>query len=165
MRAVSNTSPLLNLAIIDQLQLIPRQFERVSIPRAVLDELQVDEDRPGSSALRKALSDGWLALQDVDDAPLVTTLRLELDAGEAEAIALALDLGCKHVLMDEAEGRSRARALGLIPTGVVGVLLRAQRAGDVPGVASLLSRLREEAGFYLRDDFVQRILAETGEVP
>ena len=49
--------------------------------------------------------------------------------------------------------------------GVVGVLLRAQRAGDVPGVASLLSRLREEAGFYLRDDFVQRILAETGEVP
>lgn len=82
MRAVSNTSPLLNLAIIDQLDLIRRQFERVAIPRAVLTELRIDDDRPGSGALRAALADGWLELRDIDDAPLITTLRIELDAGD-----------------------------------------------------------------------------------
>jgi len=49
MPAVSNTSPLLNLAIIDQLDLVRDQFGEVLIPEAVLKELRVDEPLPGSA--------------------------------------------------------------------------------------------------------------------
>ena len=51
MLIVSNTSPILNLAIIGQLELIRQQFEQVQIPLAVLAELKVLEDRPGSKEI------------------------------------------------------------------------------------------------------------------
>lgn len=41
MPVVSNTSPILNLAIVDQLVLLRRQFGEVLIPNGVLDELKV----------------------------------------------------------------------------------------------------------------------------
>lgn len=163
MHAVSNTSPLLNLAIIDRLDLLRRQFDRVEIPAAVLAELQVDQDRPGSVQLRDALTVGWIVVVQAVDAPLVQALSVELDAGEAEALALAATTRHTHVLLDEREGRSVARAMGLTPIGVVGVLLRAHQEGDVQEVAPLLARLRSEAGFYLSDELVTRILKATGE--
>lgn len=163
MRVVSNTSPLLNLAIIDRLDLLRRQFGIVEIPKAVLVELQVDEERPGSAPLRAAIAEGWLVVHDLDASPLATALGVELDAGEAEAIALAVTGGHTHVLMDEREGRSIARAMALTPVGVIGVLLRARADGDIPTVAPLLKRLRTEAGFFLSDEFVQRVLAAAGE--
>jgi hypothetical protein len=51
MPVVSNTSPLLNLAIINHLFLLPQQFGQVLIPQAVLAELKIDQDLPGSSVL------------------------------------------------------------------------------------------------------------------
>jgi predicted nucleic acid-binding protein len=51
---------------------------------------------------------------------------LELDQGEAAAIALALELEHRQILMDERDGRAKAKALGLQPVGVRGVLLRAK---------------------------------------
>ena len=163
MRAVSNTSPLLNLAIIDRLDLLRRQFGGIDIPPAVLEELQVDADRPGSARLREALADGWIVVIADVNVPLAQALKGDLDAGEAEALALAAASGHTHVLMDEREGRSVARAMGLTPVGVVGVLLRAHQLGDVQHVAPLLERLRSEAGFFLSDDLVGRILATVGE--
>ena len=56
MHAVSNTSPLLNLAIIDRLDLLRKQFERVEIPAAVLAALQVEQDWSGSAQMRITLS-------------------------------------------------------------------------------------------------------------
>lgn len=51
MPVVSNTSPILNLAIIGELKLLPQQFGQVQIPLAVLSELKVQENRPGSKEI------------------------------------------------------------------------------------------------------------------
>lgn len=56
MLAISNTSPLLNLAIIGELHLVRQQLGRVLIPPAVLDELQLEADRLGTAPLRDALA-------------------------------------------------------------------------------------------------------------
>jgi hypothetical protein len=61
------------------------------------------------------------------DANLVNLLTLELHRGEAEAIALALEIKADWLLMDEREGRAVARQLGLQVTGVLGVLLRGKK--------------------------------------
>lgn len=92
MPAVSNTSPLLNLAIIDRLPLLPRQLGRIWIPQAVVEELRLEEALPGSRSVREALKAGWLKIRHVDNQALVMALRRDLDGGEAEAIALALDM-------------------------------------------------------------------------
>jgi predicted nucleic acid-binding protein len=47
MPVVSNTSPILNLAIIGRLDLLRQQFSEVLIPPMVLQELKVDTELPG----------------------------------------------------------------------------------------------------------------------
>jgi uncharacterized protein len=64
MHIISNTSPILNLAIIDQLDL-RQQFTQIYIPPAVLSELKIDEDRPGSIAIRDAVEAGWIRVLPV----------------------------------------------------------------------------------------------------
>lgn len=60
MPVVSNTSPILNLAIIGEIHLLREQFEEILIPEAVLEELHVEKDLPGSQAERDAIKAGWI---------------------------------------------------------------------------------------------------------
>jgi len=118
MPVVSNTSPILNLAIIGQLSLLQDQFGEIWIPPGVLDELRVEEDLPGSRVIREAIRAGWLQTKDVEDQVLVSVLQRELDRGEAEAIALAVRVKADWTLLDERERRRVAKSLGLKVVGV-----------------------------------------------
>ncbi|UZQ53401.1 hypothetical protein OOK60_12920 [Trichothermofontia sichuanensis B231] len=64
---VSNTSPLLNLAIIDHLFLLPQQFGKIYIPNAVFCELRINENLPGSNSLKIAYEQGWLKVKPIDN--------------------------------------------------------------------------------------------------
>ena len=88
---------------------------------------------------------------------------LELDRGEAEAITLALQLGHARVLMDERDGRAKARALGLQPICVLGVLLRAKTDGQVQSVEPIMAALKQDAGFFIADGLYLALLQEAGE--
>jgi len=111
MIVVTNTSPLTNLAAIGQFELLRRLFTTVHIPRGVWNELNAGERRwPGHDQVAAA---DWVEQHAVHDQALVTALRRDLDRGEAESIALALELGADLVLMDEREGRRAAQRLGL----------------------------------------------------
>lgn len=164
MPAVSNTSPLLNLAIIDRLSLLRQQFGLIQIPTAVLAELRVNELLPGSLLLREAIEDGWIEVLEVSDRRLVQLLRQNLDPGEAEAIALAVELEPDWTLLDEREGRKAARALDLKITGVVGILLRGWREGELLSVAEAIAQLRSSANFHIAPAFLAAVLRETGEI-
>jgi len=160
MLVVSNTSPLLNLALVDRLSLLHQQFGQIQIPAAVLAELRVSEALPGSRQLQQATSAGWLQVQKVEDRALVQLLEQDLDRGEAEAIALALQLRADWTLLDEREGRRIASRLGLRVTGVLGVLLRAARAGELSSLPEVINELREQAGFRIAPPLLAEILRE-----
>jgi hypothetical protein len=120
MPVISNTSPRLNLAIVDHLFLLPQQFGQIIIPEAVLAELKINDDLPGSSVLKTAVDEGWLVVKAVENQALMNLLRRELHQGESDAIALAVELSADKVLLDEKEARRVARALNLSITGIVG---------------------------------------------
>ena len=90
MLVVSNTSPIMNLAVLGLLDLLRQQFREVIVPDAVIEELRLDTDFPGTENIRRAISEGWLHEEKVENQQVVLALRRELDNGEAEAIALAL---------------------------------------------------------------------------
>lgn len=69
-----------------------------------------------------------------------------MDYGEAEGIALALELKADLVLMDERLGRRAAQARGLKVIGVIGVLIAAKYAGAIELLRPQLDVLRNEAG-------------------
>lgn len=85
MPAVSDTSPILGLSAIGLLDLLKSQFEAVFIPQAVLDELKVETNFRGTSAIQQALKNGWLERREVQNKPLAQALSLELDKGESES--------------------------------------------------------------------------------
>ena len=163
MLVVSDTSPILNLAIIGRLDLLRTQFVEVLIPPTVLAELKPDTEFPGANIVRQALQDQWLRPVGIKDDRLIQALRLELDQGEAEAIALSLELKAEYVLMDEREGREIAKAMGLAPIGILGVLLRAKRESSLDSVEQAMVALRQEAGFFIAEDLFSAVLVEAGE--
>lgn len=163
MPTVSNTSPLLNLAVIGELPLIRMQFSTVLVPPVVVEEFRLDTERPGTGVLSRALDDGWIDVTEPDDAPLVRTLRQDIDRGEAEAIALATEVDADHLLIDERDGRNRARNLELEVTGVLGILLRAARKGTLSSLSDALDRLEEQAGFWIDPALRRQILDAQSE--
>jgi hypothetical protein len=94
---------------------------------------------------------------------LVDALRLDLDWGESEAIALALELKADLVLLDEQSGRYAAQHFNLKVMGVVGLLIRAKQLGFIAKVRPLLDGLRQEAGFYLDEPLYQHALKLANE--
>ncbi|MDO9066188.1 MAG: DUF3368 domain-containing protein [Chloroflexota bacterium] len=163
MPVVSNTSPILNLAITGQLSLLREQFGEILIPAAVREELRVEQDLPGSQAAREALETGWIRVEEVKDQVLAQVLSRDLDKGEAEAVALAVQVKAEWALLDEREGRRVAKSLGLKVTGVLGVLLRAQREGRLPSLRKAMDELRQKAGFRIGAGLYADLVKESGE--
>lgn len=161
MIVVSNTSPLTNLAAIARFDLLHQLYEKIHIADAVWDELNAEGHHwPGRDEVADA---DWIKRDSVQDEALVTALRIDLDRGEAESIALALELEADLVLLDEREGRHTAQRMGLRVVGVVGLLLEGKARGHVDAVRPLLDDLRQIAGFYLSKSVYRHALHLAGE--
>jgi hypothetical protein len=163
MPTVSNTSPISNLARIDRLDLLPEQFSEVWIPHTVEVELGRVPDVAARKSIDAAKRTGWLRSRVPTDSNLISLLTVELDRGESEAIALALELKADRLLIDEREGRAVARHLGLKLTGVLGVLLRAKRMGRITAIEPEIDALRTKAHFYISPALETAILKKAGE--
>ncbi len=164
MPVISNTSPLLNLAIINRLYLIHEQFGNVFIPPAVLAELRVDERLPGSGILSEAIKSGWIQIKELRNYTMVEILCRDLDRGEAEAIVLALELKSKWLLLDERDARKIGKSLGLRVTGILGILLRAVKDQKLSSIEPVIDELITQCGFRISDDLKTEILTESNKM-
>jgi predicted nucleic acid-binding protein len=163
-QAVSNTSPLTNLAVIGQLGLVREQLATVVVPSAVWSEMIALPHAAGRTALVKAREDGWLGVSQVVNTTLVESLMLSgLDAGESQAIALAVELASPLLLIDERKGRAAARRLGLTLTGALGIVAVARVTGSITSAEELIARLRSEAGFFVSAAVERHTLHLAGE--
>jgi len=163
-QVVSNTSPLTNLAVIGRLGLVRHQLSRVAVPEAVWWEMLALPHEAGRTALLAAHEGGWLTVEPVTATALATSLRLAgLDAGESEAIALAVETSASLLLIDEKKGRGAARRLGLPVTGALGIIASARRSGAIPSAREAIVQLRTEAGFFISNEVEANTLHLAGE--
>ena len=163
MPAVSNTSPISNLAIIGHLELLKVQFSDLWIPNAVAQELAANPYPDALAAIHAAIDDGWIKTAVPKDPTLLNLLLPSLHRGEAEAISLAVDLSADTIIIDEHEGRLLARQAGLSVTGVLGVLLRAKEDGAISAVQPEIRALRAKAHFFISKPLEARVLDLAGE--
>jgi len=107
----------------------------------------------------RALS--WIAIQSPEGLDKVPTAP-DLDAGETEVLALAMQVPGALVIMDERIGRLYAAALKLTFTGTLGILLRAKAEGRIPRIEPLLGHLAG-LGFRLSARTHAAVLKQAGE--
>ena len=108
---VSDTSPISNLLRIDRLDILKELYGSVIVPQRVYQEIGALVTFGIDITLVQSAD--WINVQTPLDRTFVLTLLSELDAGEAEAIALAIELKADRLLIDERIGRSVARRYGL----------------------------------------------------
>ena len=152
MPIVSNSSPLIALARIQRLDLVPAVLQSVLIPPAVAREIE-----PSIPALP-----AWVSVRVPSSRRPPLSSRGRLGDGEREAIALAIEIGADAVLMDERAGRRVAEEGGLKVIGTLGLLLEAKRAGHIETIRAELDKLLETS-FFLSPQLYDQLLRMAGE--
>ncbi len=157
---VSNTGPIIALAKVEILHLLPTLFERVLVPESVYREvLAGGEDNRAFLDACKAGSLRTMAVSFPID-PLLIKL---LDQGEASVILVAREQGIEQVLIDERKGRKVARDVyGLNTLGTIRVLLEAKQRGLIAEIRTPLSGMLAH-GYRIHEDIVRAALLQAGE--
>ena len=155
MLVIADTSPLHYLFLIDEIDLLPKLYEQVMIPTAVMTELQ-DEGASKQVRLWIEAPPGWLQVRTVEP-PLRAGL-LRLDAGEREAIELALRVGAGLLLIDERRGRAIAASHRLQVQGTLAVILKGAQAGFCDFEACV-SKLKD-TNIYLAEQLIEQARQE-----
>ena len=152
---MTNTTPLITLAGVGLLDLLPLLYGKVWAPRIVLDEYQAKAP-PTEPDLAQA---SWLTV--VDAVIIDPTLPL-LDVGEAAALSLAQTLGARLILLDERKARRIAARLGLQVAGTLAVLLRAKQQGLIAAIRPYITQMQSQ-GRRFHPDLISHLLKEASE--
>lgn len=160
---VSDTSPLIYLSWVGQIDLLRRLYEKVWVPHAVWMEMMRGMTLAGTGELKTAVDAGWIRVENVSaNARVVEMTEAGIGLGEAEAISLAAHLHA-ILIIDDLDGRRVARRFGVEMTGTLGVLVRAKRENYIPAVRPLILRLIQETNFRLSHQIIDAALADVGE--
>jgi len=139
---VSDSSPLISLAILNRLTILDQLFDKIYVPTAVYNEV-VRRDKPHFQELNRFSVD---RVKQIQNQFAVQLLLKDLDIGESEAIVLAKENNISDILIDEYKGRKIAIAHGLSPIGTIGVLVQAKKKGLIkelkPELDSLIANRR-----------------------
>jgi predicted nucleic acid-binding protein len=144
---VADTTCLIALARIGQLDLLQRLFFSVIIPPEVAHEFSNPPE--------------WLTVKSCSQVDVLATLKSQVDEGEAAAIALAFELNLK-VILDDKAGREAAKQLGLSVLGTIGLLVKAKNRGLVRTVRPLVDDL-ESHGFFMTEALKQEVFRLANE--
>jgi hypothetical protein len=155
---VADAGPLIAFARLHQLDLLAQIFSSVLVTGTVLSECTGRPDFPENPLIHDAVRNKQLELRTPPD---FSAFVQEVDAGEASAIAMALECAC-GVLMDDKAGRRIAKNIGVPVIGTVGVLVLAKRRGLVRLVKPLLDDLAA-SGYFLGAAIIADALATAGE--
>lgn len=138
MIVIADTTPLNYLVLINLADILPKLFEQVLVPRAVLNELQSPHapDEVHDWLIHRP---DWLIVKEVlqEDPTLA-----HLDLGEREAITLAQELQADLLLLDENRGGREALSRGFNVVGTISLLDRAAARGLI-NIPTAVARLRQ----------------------
>lgn len=161
----SDASPLIHLARVGRLVLLPQLYQTVAVPRPVWDEVARPQENEAS--MFEQASRAWLEVRELsreeEGASTALGRQAKLDAGERAAIVLAESLRTP-LLTDDAVAVRVARSRGLETRWTTAVISDALRAGllDRKGARDAVEDL-VQSGLWISPAVLVRILAALEE--
>ncbi len=158
---ICNTSPLINLAEIDLLEVLETLPGVVCIPPGVRDEVVAKSGLFAKAA--GLVESGRIQVFPPTDILLVKSLSATLHRGEAECLALSMERPGSILILDDLAARAMASANGLSFTGTLGLLASAKARGRIAALAPAIHDLRTRARFWINSQLERELLLEAGE--
>ena len=146
---ISDTSCFIVLTNIDELELLHKTYGQITTTVEVATEF--------GNILPE-----WVEIMSPNDKLRQQILELQIDKGEASAIALALEMTDRTIILDDYKARQIAEKLGLDVTGTLGVIIKAKKKGIINSVKPYLQKLKS-TNFRLTSELEQEALKEAGE--
>jgi predicted nucleic acid-binding protein len=162
-KAVSNASPLIYLAKIKQIRLLPKLFQEILVSNRVYEETVIRGRELGyedANLINEQVQTGFINVRRVSLEKQFLK-EFPIEEGEKETIQLALREKISTVLADERKARIAAEMLGLKPLGTIGVLSLAVKQGAISR-----KQMREDVlklvkkGYRIREEILSTILEE-----
>ncbi len=147
---VSDTSCFIILTNIGELDLLRKTYGQIVTTIEVATEFG------------QTLPD-WVELKSAADKTRQQILELQIDKGEASAIALALEIPDSTIILDDFKARKIAEHLGLEITGTIGVIIKAKLQGILPSIKPYLEKIHT-TDFRITKEIEQQALKEAGEM-
>src|ERR1700754_1446475 len=116
---IADTSCLIILSNINELDLLQRLYGGIITTPDIATEFA------------EALPN-WIKIQSPADQQKQQILQLQIDKGEASAIALALEIPGSIIILDDLQARKLAEQLGIKITGTLGLIVKAKLNGIIP---------------------------------
>jgi predicted nucleic acid-binding protein len=146
---IADASCFILLDKIDSLSLLQKLFTTVTTS----PEIAIEFGKPLPE---------WVLIKSVQDKNFQNVLFLEVDLGEATAIALATESQPALLIIDDLKGRKLAKKLHLTITGTLGLIVIAKREGIISQIKPLFAKI-QATNFRIAPSLLQSILHQARE--
>ena len=160
-KAVSNSTPLIYLAKLNQLPNLFKVLDRLYIPEEVHQEVVVNGKalgKPEVVVIEEFIQKGFIEVRKAKPRSMpITTLHV----GELAAISLASSMKEKWILVDDKEAVEACNVLGLQPHRTTTLLLEfLKRKLITPKEFESLLLQLTQAGYFLKADVFDYLVRE-----
>jgi predicted nucleic acid-binding protein len=146
---ISDTSCFIVLSKIGELEILQQLFNNIITTPEIADEF--GETLPE-----------WVEIVCVKDKDKQQLLEVQVDKGEASAMALALEIDDTLLIIDDYKARKLAKTLKIAYTGTIGILIIAKQRGIIEAVKPILAKIKE-TNFRISAELELQILIEAKE--
>ena len=147
---IADTSCFIILCKIGELDILKKLYGSVIITNEVANEYNTKFP-------------DWVEIKTVADIHRQQILEIQVDKGEASAIALALEIADSVVILDDYKARKIAETLGLDVTGTIGVIIKAKHSGLIQSIKPLIDKIKK-TDFRMTTELENQALKEAEEL-
>ncbi len=87
---------------------------------------------------------------------------MDLDPGEASALALSLDISASVIIIDDLKGRKIADKLDLRYSGTLGLILKARQEGIIESIKPVIAKINN-TNFRFSNELIEFLIEQAGE--
>jgi predicted nucleic acid-binding protein len=146
---ISDTSCLILLSKIGELALL----EKIAGKVFITPEIQKEFGKKLPS---------WIIIRKSSDTYYQKILEMDLDSGEASAIALSLDISDSIIIIDDLKGRKIADKLDLRYSGTLGLILKAKQEGVIESIKPIIAKIKN-TNFRFSEELIEFLIEQAGE--
>lgn len=159
-KVIVNTTPLIALCHVGQLDILKKIYGEISIPQAVYRELSEKKD----SVCKKQVDDSlnWIHVENIKNQMAKSMFKTQLHDGEVEVMILAKEKNADLVIIDDSNAKKHAKYLKLSVTGTLGVLIRAKRQGYISELKPIIQDMVEK-NIFISEKLMKLCLEQVGE--